>query len=310
MVTTSRARLEALPLDSSALELHLERLLPPAAAEPCLLHCAMRYAVFSGGKRLRPRLLLAVFGACLPRPGDAEVTLAMHAACAIELIHTASLVHDDLPIFDDADERRGRATVHRVFGDEIALLTGDALLTLAFELLADTPSELASTALAIQRLLGRYTGSRHGIIGGQSLECATGTGSVDLDRYHDLKTAALFRLATQAGAVAAGVPDADAWGLVGRSFGLAFQLADDLYDTGGTRAREGKPTHQDARMGRPNASVRGGEAQTRARMLALLDDAIREATGLVRCQLPEIFEDLVHRTVSLGGRDEQEGTRA
>jgi geranylgeranyl diphosphate synthase type II len=284
------------------LEEYLSSLLPSSDLAPQALHRAMRHAVFPGGKRIRPRLLLTVAAACAA--DEAETELAMHAACAIELIHSASLVHDDLPCFDDARQRRGLPTVHVLYGEPLAVLAGDALLTRAFELMAETPARLARRALRIVRLLGQATGSREGIIGGQSLEQndlvapgparpATPEGPGErrlpgplgfapgiLDRYHAMKTAALFRLAAEAGAVAAGATDAPAWGEVGQCLGLAYQLADDLCDTFGSEAAAGKPVRRDLDLGRPNAVVVSGEHSTRARLQSLLDQALARTMEL------------------------------
>lgn len=289
------------PAKPDPLEEYLSSLLPSSDLAPQALHRAMRHAVFPGGKRIRPRLLLTVAAACAA--DEAETELAMHAACAIELIHSASLVHDDLPCFDDARQRRGLPTVHVLYGEPLAVLAGDALLTRAFELMAETPARLARRALRIVRLLGQATGSRDGIIGGQSLEQDGVTATLSarpasadwpgewlpgplgfapdiLDRYHAMKTAALFRLAAEAGAVAAGATDAPAWGEVGQCLGLAYQLADDLCDTCGSAAAAGKPVRRDLDLGRPNAVVASGEHSTRTRLQSLLDQALGRTVEL------------------------------
>ena len=307
------------------LEDFLSSLLPSAELEPQALHRAMRHAVFPGGKRIRPRLLLTVSAACAA--DEAETELAMHAACAIELIHSASLVHDDLPCFDDARQRRGLPTVHLVYGEPLAVLAGDALLTRAFEIMAESPPRLARRALRIVRLLGQATGSREGIIGGQSLEQssafaaqalplskfasaatpiegAAASGSPGaaaaefapdiLDRYHAMKTAALFRLAAEAGAVAAGATDASAWGEVGQCLGLAYQLADDLCDACGSEAAAGKPVRRDQDLGRPNAVVVAGEQSTRVRLQGLLTQALARTVELAADPKPlvSLIEEL------------------
>lgn len=306
------------------LEDFLSSLLPSAELAPQALHRAMRHAVFPGGKRIRPRLLLTVSAACAA--DEAETELAMHAACAIELIHSASLVHDDLPCFDDARQRRGLPTVHLVYGEPLAVLAGDALLTRAFELMAESPPRLARRALRIVRLLGQATGSREGIIGGQSLEqssaytgrelprskfasaatpvegAAAGSLRTEpaefppdiLDRYHAMKTAALFRLAAEAGAVAAGATDAPAWGEVGQCLGLAFQLADDLCDACGSEAAAGKPVRRDQDLGRPNAVVVAGEQSTRTRLQGLLTQALARTVELAADPKPlvSLIEEL------------------
>lgn len=305
------------------LEAFLSSLLPSAELAPQALHRAMRHAVFPGGKRIRPRLLLTVSAACAA--DEAETELAMHAACAIELIHSASLVHDDLPCFDDARQRRGLPTVHLVYGEPLAVLAGDALLTRAFELMAESPPRLARRALRIVRLLGQATGSREGIIGGQSLEQSSAFAAQELpaakfasaatpaegaagalrsgpaefapdilDRYHAMKTAALFRLAAEAGAVAAGATDAPAWGEVGQCLGLAYQLADDLCDACGSEAAAGKPVRRDQDLGRPNAVVVAGEQSTRARLQGLLTQALARTVELAADPKPlvNLIEEL------------------
>jgi geranylgeranyl diphosphate synthase type II len=241
----------------------------------------MRYAVFAGGKRVRPRLLLTVASACAA--GEAEWELALLSACAVELIHSASLVHDDLPAFDDAGERRGRPTVHMVYGEAMAILVGDALLTRSFEVLAEAPPRLARRALRIVHLLGQATGSREGLIGGQSLEEGplSGVCAPDLlSRYHAMKTAALFRLSTEAGATAAGAADTSAWAEVGACLGLAYQLADDLCDACGRAEVAGKPVRRDSALGRPNAVALDGEHKVRSRLCGLLEQARARATAL------------------------------
>lgn len=262
------------PLD--LLEERLDALLPSADTAPQALHRAMRYAVFSGGKRIRPRLLLTVASACAAE--EAEFDLALSAACAVELIHSASLVHDDLPAFDDAAERRGRPTVHVLFGEAMAVLAGDGLICRAFELLAETPPRLARRALRLVHLLGQATGSREGLIGGQSLESAP-LGDV-LDRYHAMKTAALFRLATEGGATAAGAADTSAWAEVGQCLGMAYQIADDLCDAYGQAEVAGKPVRRDEALGRPSAVAQMGERAARERLGELLDRARGRATAL------------------------------
>src|SRR5690606_35321915 len=208
---------------------------------PSKLHQAMRHATQNGGKRIRPRLLMAVAVAANGAALDEDMAeLTLRAAIAVELIHAASLVHDDLPCFDDADLRRGQPTVHRAYGEALAVLTGDALITLAFDTLAGYDGSRQRHAMRLVRLLSQATGSSRGIIGGQSLELvgpAAWSGhdgfAIDfVEGYHEKKTAALFDYATRAGALAVGVDlgEQDLWGDVGTKLGLAFQLIDDLYD--------------------------------------------------------------------------------
>lgn len=250
---------------ASLLEARLNALLPAEEQEPQVLHRAMRYVVLSSGKRLRPRLLLAVFTSCQAQePRPAEIELALHAACAVEMVHTASLVHDDLPSFDNSEKRRGRPTAHVCFGEPIAILAGDALLSLAFEVLTYCTPQLARRILHIIRLLGTLTGSRDGIIGGQSLEGdAARAGTVQsnegLARYHEMKTAALFRFAAEAGAIAAGHQRPELWGRVGYCIGRAYQMADDLMDVCADEESASKSVRADAALGRPNAVLMQGK---------------------------------------------------
>lgn len=207
----------------------LERFLPSADTQPEPLHRAMRYAVFSGGKRVRPLLLLNVAQACGARGAAQE--LAVRAACAVELVHIASLVHDDLPCFDSAQLRRGRPTVHVLFGEARALLVGDALVARSFGLVAGAPRSLAGRSVRILELLSAATGSSSGLVGGQGLEQDSAAGArapEGAQSYHALKTGALFAMAAEAAAVATGAREAAAWAQVGWLIGRGYQLAHDL----------------------------------------------------------------------------------
>ena len=281
----------------------IEHVLPPADTHPAPLHRAMRYAVLSGGKRLRPLLLLHVASACAASgPG---VELALRAACAVELVHAASLVHDDLPCFDDADERRGRPTVHVLTGEPMAVLVGDALLSLAFEVLAGAPSRMATRALKLLRVLGQATGSASGIIGGQSLEGAAtredataGFSAEQVEHYHAMKTGALFRFAAEAGAVAAGAASSASWAEVGQLVGAWYQMADDLMDACADAEVAGKPVGRDAALGRPRAIRCDGEDRVRTRMTCLLDEIHARIAGLAIAPRPLLaLVEQVHRHV-------------
>ena len=212
---------------------------------PSRLASALHYAVTPGGARIRPTILLSVAMAC----GDDRPGLADAGAVALELIHCASLVHDDLPCFDDADTRRGKATVHRAFSEPLAVLTGDSLIVLAFDVLAEAAGEDCRRALQMIRVLSRRTGMPDGICAGQGWESEA---QVNLTAYHRAKTGALFIAATQMGALAAG-QDADLWEELGARIGEAFQVADDLRDALYDAETLGKPAGQDAAHGRPNA---------------------------------------------------------
>jgi geranylgeranyl diphosphate synthase type II len=219
--------------------------LAKGSSSPPLLSAAMRYAVFPGGARIRPRLCLAVARAC----GDDQPDVSASMAAAIELMHCASLVHDDLPCFDDAATRRGRASVHKAFGERIAVLTGDALIVLAFQALAQSAQRAPARLAALIGILARAIGAPGGIIAGQAWECES---QVSLVHYQRAKTGALFAAATAAGACATG-REAGAWHLLGERIGEAYQIADDIRDVVSNEDVLGKPTGRDQALGRPNA---------------------------------------------------------
>lgn len=242
---------------------------PRLAGSPPHLASAVRHAVFPGGGRVRPLLTLAAARAC----GEDDPELALAGAAAVELVHCASLVHDDLPVFDDAALRRGRATVHVLFGEPVALLAGDALIVHAFEAIAEEGDRHPRRALAMTRALVDGLGMPGGIIGGQAWECEP---RIDRRAYQRAKTGALFRAALQLGALAAGSP-AEPWAPVGDHLGLAYQIADDLQDLLG--APGDKPVGQDLRHGRPNAARELGVEGAVA--------ALRQELELAVAALPE-----------------------
>lgn len=226
---------------------NLELLLPPADVNPAVIHEAMHYSVFNGGKRLRP--ILVVEGALIA--GMSQETV-MCTACGLELLHCYSLVHDDLPAMDDDDYRRGKPTCHRVFGEANAILTGDALLTAAFELIsrnADVEGVTSSQVIRVIREVAEAAGSR-GMVGGQVLDLAAENKEIpynDLKTLHSLKTGELFRAALRAGAI---LGNMDARGLQALTdyacqFGMAFQITDDILDVSGDQQLIGKPVGSD-----------------------------------------------------------------
>ncbi|MBC7581074.1 MAG: polyprenyl synthetase family protein [Tardiphaga sp.] len=246
----------------------IERALNEAVASaevpgcPPRLAAAMRYAVFPKGARIRPRLCHSVSAAC----GEDHPTATEAAGAALELLHCASLVHDDLPCFDAADTRRGRPSVHKAFGEPLAVLAGDALIVLAFQTLARlqcAPERLALLTLTV----GRSVGVPGGIVAGQAWECES---QIDLAHYHRAKTGALFAAATVAGAAAAGA-DAEPWPMLGEKLGEAYQVADDIRDAAADANEIGKPVGQDVAFGRPSAVIAYG-----------LDGAVRHVHRLVR----------------------------
>ncbi len=234
---------------------------------PPRLAAALRHAVFPKGARIRPRLTLAVAAAC----GDDQPRLAGAAAAAIELLHCASLVHDDLPCFDDADMRRGRPSVHRAFGEPLAVLAGDALIVLAFQTVARAGCGAPERLGPVINAIGDGVGVPFGIVAGQAWECEP---RADLSEYQRQKTGALFAAASVAGAAAAGVADAEAWRLLGDRLGEAFQVADDLRDAVEDEASIGKPVGRDKALGRPSAVLQLGLDGAVARLKTLANAAV------------------------------------
>ena len=249
----------------AVLENELENSVSRAAGNDCppILAEALRYAVFPGGARIRPRLCLAVANAC----GNQNATAAIASASAIELLHCASLVHDDLPCFDNSLLRRGKPYVHAAFGERIAVLTGDAMIVLAFEWLAvRTPERLAP----LTKIIASCVGGPSGICAGQAWECEP---EIDIIRYQRAKTGALFAACTMAGAAASGY-EAFGWQKLGFAIGEAFQVADDLRDVAGSEEALGKPVHQDEANQRPNFVEKLGFDGAMAHFEELLDEAM------------------------------------
>ncbi len=234
----------------------LDRCLASWAGAPALLVEAVRYSLFAGGKRFRPALVL----------GTAEIigecdTPALPAACALEMIHTYSLIHDDLPAMDNDDFRRGRPTLHRAHGEAVAILAGDALLTMAFDALGE-----AGNATVI-REVAQAAGAA-GMVGGQLLDMAAEQTTPTLDelrRVHAGKTGALIRVSVRAGAMLAGAQSTqiDRLTVYGEQLGLAFQIADDILDVEGDAARLGKPVGSDAARGKATYPAIVGMAQSK-----------------------------------------------
>lgn len=249
---------------------------------PPLLQQALGYAVFPGGARVRPRLALAVAAAC----GGGSLRLADASAAAIELLHCASLVHDDLPCFDDASLRRGKPSVHTAFGERIAVLTGDALIVLAFEALALGACDHPQRLQQVLRIVAAGVGSPHGIVAGQAWECED---AIDLARYQQAKTGALFAAATMAGAAAAG-SEHRPWSHLGACLGEAYQVADDLQDVLACADECGKPVGQDLAHDRPSAARELGVQGAVARLRALIEDAL---TTIPACPGREALQALL-----------------
>lgn len=217
---------------------------------PPQLAAAVRHAVFPGGARIRPQLCVAVARAC----GDDQPALADAAAVAIELLHCASLVHDDLPCFDDAPTRRGRPSVHSAYGERLAVLAGDALIVTAFDVLGRAGAAAPARLAPLLSTVAASVGMPRGIVAGQAWECEP---RVSVREYHREKTGSLFEAATRAGALAAG-GDAQAWAGLGEWLGEAYQVADDIRDVVADAQALGKPVGRDAALGRPSIARERG----------------------------------------------------
>ncbi|WP_422071734.1 polyprenyl synthetase family protein [Tranquillimonas rosea] len=268
------------------------------ADAPPQLASALDYAVTPGGARIRPTILLSVAMAC----GDDRPALSNAAATALELIHCASLVHDDMPCFDDSDLRRGKPSVHRAYSEPLALLTGDSLIVLAFEVLARAAPDAPLRGMELVRLLAARTGMPGGICAGQGWESEP---RIDLSAYHRAKTGALFIAATQMGAAAAG-QESEPWAELGARIGEAFQVADDLRDALCDEGQLGKPCHQDDLHGRPNAVAELGVAGAMSRLDDILSGAIASIpscageaalAGMVRAYADRLVPQGARRTV-------------
>ena len=260
----------------------LDRFLPKADELPFSLHKSMRYSVFAGGKRIRPILMLA---ACEAVGGD--IFLAMPAACAMEMIHTYSLIHDDLPAMDDDDFRRGNPTNHKVFGEAIAILAGDALLTEAFILMSRVEPSASLPPEAVLRVIQEisHSAGSHGMVGGQVVDMESeGKAEMDLatvQYIHTHKTGALIKASVKAGAILGGADDAKLASLTryGEAIGLAFQIADDILDIEGTTEEIGKDAGSDEARGKATYPAVMGLAESKKRAVELVDMALESLAG-------------------------------
>ena len=280
----------------AAIDVALEEFLPPAATRPQSIHEAMRYSVFAGGKRLRP--ILCVESA---RMFNDHPDAAIPAACALEFIHTYSLIHDDLPALDNDDLRRGKATCHKKFGEAVAILAGDALLTLAFETLARSPIEPRRDVHLILEV-ARAAGTVHGMIGGQVADLEAERKPIELETLeyiHRSKTAALIRTSIVAGAIAGGAEDLDVERLrsFGEYIGWAFQVVDDILDVEESSAALGKTAGKDQAQEKATYPALLGLERSREVATELSGKAISEldSYGLRADRLRQLAEFLVAR---------------
>lgn len=259
------------------IEAALDQYLPGSSTRPARLHEAMRYSVLGGGKRIRPILLLA---ACESVGGDLKA--AMPAACAVEMIHAYSLIHDDLPAMDNDDMRRGRPTNHKVFGEATAILAGDGLLTEAFILLSRSEAIKnvpADARLEVINLLATHAGTR-GMVGGQMVDMEVEGTQIDLptlEYIHTHKTGALIKAAVEIGAIIGGAtpPQRDALQRYAAAAGLAFQVADDILDIVAVPSEFGKRIGSDQQRGKATYPALLGMSEARERADELNTIAIR-----------------------------------
>ena len=282
--------------DLQAVDTALQRLLPSEDTPPASIHKAMRYSVFAGGKRVRPILCLEA-----ARIFTSDVSAAMHPGCAIEFIHTYSLIHDDLPALDNDDLRRGKPTCHKQFGEAAAILAGDALLTLAFETIGATPVD-AERRVKMLTEISTSAGTVNGMVGGQVADLEAegkGVGPAALEYIHRSKTAALIRASITAGALCAGAPQEDVARLrrFGETIGWAFQVTDDILDVEESSAALGKTAGKDiAQQKATYPSVFGLERSHEiANELSAKAIGELETYGGRAARLREIAEFLVHR---------------
>ncbi|MGC1830669.1 MAG: polyprenyl synthetase family protein [Candidatus Acidiferrales bacterium] len=282
--------------DHAAIEAALEKHLPPEETPPASIHRAMRYSVLAGGKRIRPILCLEA-----ARLFTEKIEGAIHAGCALEFIHTYSLIHDDLPALDNDDLRRGKPTCHKVFGDALAILAGDALLTLAFQTLAAAPIEPARRVRVISEIAAA-AGTVGGMVGGQvaDLEAEGKTAdTVTLEYIHRSKTAALIRASIVAGAIAGGAAHEDAERLrrFGENIGWAFQVVDDILDVEESSAALGKTAGKDQAQQKATYPALFGLEESRAIAADLEAKALAElgSYGKRAARLRQLGEFLVAR---------------
>jgi len=289
--------------DLARFEKNLREVVARLTEAPCppKLAQAIEYAVFSAGNRLRPRLLMAVAKSC----GKMEEELCLHCGAAVELMHSASLVHDDLPAFDNADVRRGIPSVHAAYGVATAVLVGDALLVGAFSALAEAAIKCPERAHKLMKLLTETTGCPAGIIAGQAWEQEE---NVTVQDYHQMKTAALFEMAAMGGALCSD-QDPESFRALGHYIGMAYQTADDLRDELGDTGELGKPSGKDRELNRPSIVAKMGVKEASNLFEFFLQKAI---DAVPVCNKPEeltlFVKELLER-FKLSGRLQSESNK-
>jgi geranylgeranyl diphosphate synthase type II len=264
----------------------LEEAIAHTAKDGCppMLSNAVNYAVFPGGARVRPQLCVSVASACSGK----ESPVVDHAAAALEMLHCASLVHDDLPCFDDAGFRRGRVSVHKLYGEELAVLVGDALIVEAFKTIARGCESNPAPLPELIKIIAESVGMPRGIVAGQAWE-SEAKDSINIEEYHRAKTGSLFVGAVTAGAIAVG-EDPEPWRPLGEYIGQAYQMADDLMDAVGSTDEVGKPISQDTANLRPNAVVKYGVKGVMKKLRLTVEAA---ANSIPECEGAEELHSLI-----------------
>ena len=262
----------------------LDQLLPSEETVPAEIHRAMRYSIFAGGKRLRPILTVASGDAF-----DAPSGMLYPVACALEMIHTYSLIHDDLPAMDNDDLRRGVPTCHKVFGEAMAILAGDALLTRAFEVIATLPvtAEFQQRKVEVIAEIATAAGTVNALIGGQVVDILSEGKQITpetLDYIHNAKTGAMIRAAIRVGAIIGGASASELKAITryGEAAGLAFQITDDLLDVLATSEQLGKTAGKDANVQKATYVALHGIDKSKQRARELTDEAIKSVCSLGR----------------------------
>lgn len=277
---------------------YLERLLPGESEEPSTIHKAMRYSVFAGGKRVRPILVLASGESLAGNRG-----VLLHLGASIEMMHTYSLIHDDLPALDNDDLRRGLPTCHKVFGEAIAILAGDSLMTRCYQLLVDLPDVSDSTRIGIIREIAAATGTINGMIGGQVVDLESEGRPINprlLEYIHHSKTGALLKACVRCGALAAGADSEELHALTefGEKIGLVFQIVDDILDITSTSEKLGKTAGKDVKAKKATYPALYGLEASRSKARELMAAALKdiENLGEEASSLRNLAQFIVSRT--------------